>query len=133
MTLELLSSYLFLKQIHIACVILSATGFCVRGLWMINRPQLLTLRWVRVAPHLVDTLLLASALGLVFQAGISTLQQPWMVAKIAGLLLYIVLGSIALKRGRTRAARISAFAAALATLGYITIVAFTKSALPFAV
>ena len=127
---EYFSSYLLLKQIHIACVIVSASGFFVRGLWMIARPQLLTLRWVKVAPHVVDTVLLVSALGMVFQARFSPLQHPWLAAKIAGLLLYIVLGSIALKRGRTRAVRITAFAGALLALGYITAVAFTKSAVP---
>ena len=53
----------------------------------------------------------------------------WLVAKIVGLLVYIVLGTIALKRGRTRRTRAAALIGAIATFGYIAMVALTKSPL----
>jgi uncharacterized membrane protein SirB2 len=77
-------------------------------------------------PHVVDTLLLASALGLAFWSHQLPGRMPWLTAKVTALLAYIVLGTIALKRGRTPAVRAGAFAAALAAFGYIVGVALTK-------
>jgi len=67
---------------------------------------MLARRWVRVLPHVVDTALLASAIALAVALGQYPLVNGWLTAKLAGLLAYIVLGSIALKRGRTRKIRI---------------------------
>ena len=77
---------------------------------------------------MIDTVLLASALWLAWQLGAQG-TRGWLAAKLAGLAVYIALGAIALKRGRTRATRTAAFVAALATFGYIVSVAVTKSPL----
>ncbi len=105
---------------------MSLLGFAARGGLMLAGSPLLQARFVRVAPHVVDTLLLASALWLLWLLRLDPLTHGWLAAKIAGLLAYIVLGSIALKRGRTRAARAAAFGAALAAAGYIVAVALTR-------
>lgn len=97
---------------------------------MLNSPMLAR-RWVRVAPHVVDTLLLASAIALAVTVGQYPLVDGWLTAKVLGLVVYIVLGMIALKRGRTRAARIAAFCSALLVFAYIVAVAVTKSVLPY--
>ena len=76
-------------------------------------------------PHGVDTVLLVSALLLAWQIGRGA--APWLAAKVVALVVYIVLGTIALKRGRTPAIRAGAFVLALATFGYIVSVALTKS------
>jgi uncharacterized membrane protein SirB2 len=55
--------------------------------------------------------------------------RGWLWAKVIALLVYIGLGTIALKRGRTRGVRIAAFAGALATFAYIVSVAIAKSPL----
>jgi uncharacterized membrane protein SirB2 len=83
---------------------------------------------VRIVPHVVDTLLLASALWLAVQLGSL---ESWLLAKIAALLVYIGLGTLALKRSRTRRVREVALAAALATFAYIVSAAVTKSPLGF--
>lgn len=84
-------------------------------------------RWVRIAPHVVDTLLLVSAIGLAVQLRLSPVQHTWLLAKIVALLLYIGLGVVALRRGRNRLVRALAWVAALATYLYIVAVAVTKS------
>jgi uncharacterized membrane protein SirB2 len=78
---------------------------------------------LRVVPHVVDTLLLASALWLVSILHLPLLHTPWIAAKVAGLMLYVVLGSIALRYGRGRGMRIAAFVAALVTVAWIVSVA----------
>ena len=97
---------------------------------MLNSPMLAH-RWVRVAPHVVDTVLLASAIALAVMVGQYPLVDDWLTAKVLGLVVYIVLGMIALKRGRTRAARITAFCSALLVFAYIVAVAVTKSVVPY--
>lgn len=116
-----------LKSVHVACVAASFALFAVRGAWMLRAPDRLRVGWVRVVPHVVDTLLLASAVALAFLLRIDPLAHGWLGAKIAGLCAYIVLGTVALKRGRTRGTRTAAFAAALAVYAYIVTVAITKS------
>jgi uncharacterized membrane protein SirB2 len=127
------SAYLIAKSLHVGAVVLSLTGFAARGALMLAGSRLLEARFVRVAPHVVDTVLLASALWLAWLIGQYPFVEGWLTAKVLGLLVYIVLGSIALRRGRTRRVRVAAFAGALAAAGYIVCVALTRDARgPFA-
>ena len=123
--------YSALKHVHIACVLLSGSLFLLRGTWMLIAPARLQARWVRIAPHIVDTLLLASAIGLVLWSGQYPFVQAWLGAKVLALLVYIGLGSIALKRGKTRKVRLHAFIAALAVFAYIGAVAISKQVFVF--
>lgn len=123
--------YFTLKLIHQSAVALSVGGFAVRG-----AASLLGARWVqgRVAktlPHLVDSVLLLSALTLAWMLRLSPAGASWLLAKIVGLLLYIGLGVVALRPGRPRAVRAAAWLAALAVVGWIASVAVTKDPLGF--
>jgi uncharacterized membrane protein SirB2 len=124
-------AYLAVRTLHVVCAALSITGFAARGVLMLLDSPLLKTRFVRIAPHVVDTLLLASAVWLAWFLGQVPFVHGWITAKIGALLAYIVLGSIALKRGRTRGIRAGAFAAALATVGYLVWVALTRDATPW--
>jgi uncharacterized membrane protein SirB2 len=84
-------------------------------------------RLTRVLPHLVDTLLLGSAVAMLLVLGKSPFAFDWLSAKLAALLIYIALGMVALRFGRSRRLRIGAFWLALATGLYIISVAYTKS------
>lgn len=118
--------YLAVKHLHMGCAALSGSLFLLRGVWMLRASSMLQRRWVRVVPHCIDTVLLASALVLVFWSGQYPFAQPWLGAKVVALLLYIALGAVALKR---RSA--AAFGAALLTFGYIAAVAATRQVIPF--
>ena len=119
--------YAALKAIHVLCAILSIGGFAARGALMLRESPLLGARWVRVAPHLVDIVLLASAVALSWQSGQYPFAQGWLTAKLLALVAYILLGTIALKRGRSKAARAGAFVLALAAAAYIVSVAITRN------
>lgn len=118
--------YLLLKHIHMTAVTLSGTGFVLRGLLMLVRSPVLDARWVRIAPHVVDTVLLASAIGLVILIGQYPFVHGWVTAKVLGLLAYIGLGMFALRRGRSQTVRFAFWVAALAVFGWIVSVALTK-------
>ncbi|MBI3571701.1 MAG: SirB2 family protein [Gammaproteobacteria bacterium] len=122
---------LWLKYMHIACVILSGTGYLVRGVWMMRESPRLRERWVRVAPHVIDTILLGSALLLAVQIRQYPFVHGWLTAKVLALIAYIVIGAIGLKYGKTRQIRIAAWLGAIAIFMYILLVAFTRQALPF--
>ena len=119
-----MSLLLWLKLAHVVSVVLSGAGFVARGALMLRGSPLLQARFVRVAPHVVDTVLLASAVWLAWLMRLSPF-DGWISAKVLGLVAYVVLGTVALKRGRTRGVRAAAFAAALATFAYIVTVAIT--------
>ena len=122
-------NYLAIKHLHITLAVLSGSFFVLRGLWMLLDSSMLQRRWVKVVPHVVDTLLLTSALVMVFWSGQYPFDQPWLTAKVLALVVYIGLGTIALKRGKTKAVRAWAWLAALATFAYIVAVALTRQAL----
>ncbi|MEN9467022.1 MAG: hypothetical protein RL081_1023 [Pseudomonadota bacterium] len=123
-------NYLLIKQLHITCAVISGSLFVLRGMWMLLRPELLQRRWVRVVPHVVDTLLLGSALTMVTLSGQYPFVLPWLTAKVVALLVYIVLGAVALKRGKTRAVRSMALVGAILVFGYIVAVALTRLVVP---
>jgi len=122
--------YAAIKVVHTSAAALSISLFALRGAWMLRSPKRLQQRWVRIIPHVIDTVLLASALWLAWQIGAEG-TRGWLWAKVVALIAYVVLGTLALKRGRTRGTRIAAFVAALATFGYIVSVAIAKSPLGF--
>jgi uncharacterized membrane protein SirB2 len=119
-------NYLAIKHLHVACAALTGAFFVTRGIWMLADSPLLQRRWVRVLPHVIDTVLLASALVLVVWSRQYPFVQPWLTAKLIALLFYIVLGSVALKRGRSKRVRAAALVGALLVFGYIVRVAVTR-------
>ncbi len=124
--------YFAIRYLHIACAALSGSLFLVRGIWMLRDSAMLKRRWVRITPHIVDSVLLVSALIMVFLSGQYPFVQGWLTAKVLALLAYIVLGTIALKRGRNKTVRVCAFIAAIAVFAYIVSVALSKRVLVFA-
>jgi len=108
-----------LKWLHVVCVVASGAGFLARGVLMLAESPLLQARFVRIAPHVVDTLLLAAAVAMAVIARLSPLAHPWLAAKIVGLLAYIVLGAVALRRGRTKRTRSLALIAALLAFAFV--------------
>jgi uncharacterized membrane protein SirB2 len=120
--------YATIRQLHVGTATLSIAFFVLRGAWMLRSSEQLGRRWVKIVPHVIDTVLLASALWLAWHIGVEG-TRGWLWAKVIALAVYIVLGSLALKRGRTRSIRIAAFAASIAAFAYIVSVALTKSPL----
>ena len=123
-------SYLALKHLHVTCVVLSGLGFALRGWWMLAGSPLLKARLAKVVPHVVDTVLLGSALVMAWQSGQYPFAQSWLTAKFFGLLAYILLGTMALKRGKTRNQRALFLILALAAYAYIVGIALTRNPLP---
>lgn len=123
-------TYFFLKNLHLATIAISLGLFVLRGAWMIAASPRLQARWVRVVPHINDTLLLASGIGLAMLIQQYPLVHGWLTAKFLALILYIGLGTLALKRGKTRGQRVAAWIAALLVFGYMVAVAIAHAPFP---
>lgn len=121
--------YATLKLIHQGAVALSIAGFFARGAAALAGAAWVRGRLARTLPHGIDTVLLASAIGLAWMLRLNPLHTPWLATKIAGLLAYIGLGMVALKPGRPRAVRSVAWVAALLCFAHIVAVAMTKQPL----
>ncbi len=123
--------YTSIKHLHMTLAALSGSLFVLRGIWMLRESSLLAQRWVRIVPHMVDTLLLTSALTLVIWSEQYPFVQSWLTAKVIALIAYICLGALALKYGKTRTVRVCALVSALTVVLYIAAVAVTKRVLVF--
>ena len=119
-----------IKLIHVTTALLSIGGFIARGVLMLKASPLLGRRWVRILPHVNDTLLLVAGILLVSQWGWGVLGMPWLQAKLVALLVYILLGAMALHGGFSRRVHAGAWGAALLVFAYIVLVAISKDPLP---
>jgi uncharacterized membrane protein SirB2 len=119
--------YATVKLIHISAVALSVTGFFARGVGALTNAAWVRSRLARTLPHMVDSVLLLSALTLAWMLRLTPGQAPWLLAKIVGLLIYIALGVLALRPDPPKALRAGTWVFALITVAWIVSVAITKS------
>ena len=115
--------YLLLRHVHIGCAILTIALFVLRGGLMLAESSWQRNVVLHYLPHVVDTVLLTSALMLTTVIHQYPFSTGWVTMKVVLLVAYIVFGSIALKRGRTKSIRVAALVAALATIGFLVTVA----------
>lgn len=118
--------YFTLKYVHIVSVALSYSLFLLRGIWMFRASVMLRQRWVKALPHVNDTVLLTSAIALAVLINRNPVEEPWLAAKISGLIVYIGLGMMAFRFGRTRQVRLVSWVLAQVVFLYIVLVALTK-------
>ncbi|HUG97753.1 MAG TPA: SirB2 family protein [Gammaproteobacteria bacterium] len=115
--------YYWVKQVHICSVLLSFALFLARGAWVLSGRPLPGHAFVRLLPHVVDTVLLTSALWLTTIIQQFPFRAPWLTVKVILLVAYIVLGSLALRHAPTRTGRGIAFVAAIGVFLFLFSVA----------
>jgi len=120
--------YLTIKTIHIITVIATFSLFVIRGIWMLQDSPYLQQKWVKVLPHLIDTLLFLSGITLVILIQQYPIVHTWLTVKLLAVIAYIILGSIALKYGKTKGIRLMMWLIALGVFAYIITVALNHSA-----
>ena len=119
--------YLWVKYLHVTCVVLSVSLFVARGTLELLKQPWRQWRLLKMAPHVIDTVLLTSALWLAWRIGQYPFVNGWLTAKVLALLAYILLGRRALGKNTLARQRLSYFVAALLSVGYIVGVALTHS------
>ncbi|MDH3641888.1 MAG: SirB2 family protein [Gammaproteobacteria bacterium] len=118
-----------LRSIHLILAYLTVLGFVVRGIWSMTGSAYLTQKWVKILPHVIDTLLLVLGVAMAISLSISPL-EGWLAAKLVSLLAYIGFGVLTM-RASGNGLKIVGFVGAMASVGYIFAVAFARSPWPF--
>ena len=118
--------YALIKYVHLFSVTLSLTGFFLRGVLTLRASPLMKARWIKVLPHINDTILLAAALSLAVMSDQYPFVSGWVTAKVLGVIAYIILGSLALREGSSLRTRIVCWLAAMAVFGWIVSVALPR-------
>ena len=121
--------YMMAKHLHLTAVGLSILFFVFRFIWSQFDATALSKKWVKILPHIIDTVLLASAIWLCFILSQYPFVNAWLTFKVIGVVLYIVFGLFALKKAKTKLSKWGFFVAALAVLMATAMVAVTKQPL----
>ena len=120
-------TYYWIRQLHIATVVFNICFFSLRFYWMLYHPALAQNPVVRRLSQFNDTLLLAAGITMAVMSSQYPFDAPWLTAKLLVLILYILLGTMALRLGKTRRQRIVFGLLALMSAGYIVSVAISRT------
>ncbi|NCP41794.1 MAG: SirB2 family protein [Rhodoferax sp.] len=123
--------YLQIKFVHMGAVTLSGLGFLIRAVASLQGAAWVKTRVAKTVPHVVDTMLLVTALTMLWQTDFALANLPWLQVKIVGLLAYILLGMVTLRPRYALSTRVGAFVAAVLTFSWMVSVAVTKDALGY--
>ena len=116
-----------IKLIHISTAFISISLFLLRGFWVFQGSRMMTKKWVKILPHVNDTVLLITAILLAVGIQQYPFVDSWLTAKFIALLVYIVFGMFALKRAKEMQNKILFFILALLTFSYIVGVALNRT------
>jgi len=119
-----------IKSLHVALAYLTVAGFFARGILSLVESPIRQQKWLRIAPHVIDTLLLLFGIVLAVQLSISPLVHGWLAAKIIGLIVYIGFGVMAMRAPR-RPLKVVGFVLAPLAAFYIFAVAYTRDPMPW--
>lgn len=124
-------SYSLLLHLHVTTALISVLLFIGRGIWVLQQPQRSRPRWMKWLPHANDTILLILGIMLMRTVQQYPLTNSWLTYKLIALLIYILLGMVAMKWAKTGRIRFMAWLAALVIFAYMLGVAVTKQPLVF--
>lgn len=120
--------YVVFKHLHVLFVLISVTLFLFRFVLRLLDSPALQKKWLKVIPHINDTLLLASAIGIMLTLGMYPIQVPWLTDKVIGVIAYIGFGVLALK-GKSAGVRWLGFVGACGWIAFLLHVALSKTPL----
>lgn len=117
-----------IKLIHMSTALISISLFLLRGIWLYRNSTMMNKKWVKIVPHVNDTVLLITAIILSLSIQQYPFTDSWLTAKFIALIIYIVLGMFALKRAKNKKNKVIFFFLSLIVFAYIVSVALTRSA-----
>lgn len=123
--------YMAVKHIHLTLIAVSVLFFITRYVWVMTNSGMMQKKWVKIAPHVIDSMLLVSALVLCVIISQYPFMTGWLTEKFIGLVLYIGFGLLALKLGKDKKVKTVGFIFAVATIAFMGKLAVTKQALLF--
>ena len=115
-----------MKHFHMLLAVLSVALFTLRFAWLLKESAMLDKKWVKIAPHIVDTLLLAIGVAMAIKLAINPAEQLWLAEKLMAIFAYIFTGFYTLKLARNRMMQIFGYLGAIGWVVLIFRVAQTK-------
>jgi uncharacterized membrane protein SirB2 len=116
-----------IKLIHMSTAFISISLFILRGVWVYRGSLMMSKKWVKILPHVNDTVLLITAIFLAIGLNQYPFTHDWLTAKLIALFFYIVFGMFALKCAKEKKNKMVFFILALLTFSYIVGTALTRS------
>lgn len=123
--------YLIIKHLHMTVALISILGFIIRGPLAINQHPIMDKKWLKILPHVNDTILLAAAIYLAATLHLHPFNSPFILTKVLALIVYIGLGVIVIKRKGSLRFQWLSYSLAILCFCYILVIAFTKNPLFF--
>ena len=111
--------------------VISVFLFSLRFAWLMIDPKKLQQKWVKIAPHIVDTLLLGLGVALAIKLSINPAEQPWLLEKLVAVVAYIFTGYYTLKIASSRFTQIMGYAVGMGWIVLIVYLAIAKTSLFF--
>ncbi len=119
------------KHIHMTLAVLSISLFTLRFIWtFINSPKLQA-KWVKITPHIIDTLLLVIGVVMAVQYSINPIEQLWLGEKLLAVVAYIFTGYFTLKLARNKPMQLIGYLGAIGWVMLIVRLAMSREPLFF--
>ena len=119
------------KHLHLTLAVISISFFTLRFAWLLINSDQLNRKWVKITPHIIDTLLLVIGVIMVVQLAINPFEQVWLAEKLLALAAYIFTGVYTLKFAKNRMMQIFGYLGAMAWVIVIVRIALTKESVFF--
>mgnify|MGYP000105369929 FL=1 len=114
------------KHLHMTLAVISISLFTLRFAWLMLDSDKLKRKWVKITPHVIDTLLLVLGVMMAVKLAINPMEQLWLGEKLLAVAAYIFTGVYTLKFARNRTMRIIGFLGAMGWVMLIVRIAMTK-------
>ncbi len=115
-----------MKHLHITLAVISISLFTVRFLLTLMHSKKLDNKWLKISPHVIDTLLLSIGVALAIKYYINPLEQLWLAEKLLALVAYIFTGYYTLKLARNNTMQIIGYLGAMGWVMLIVRLAMTR-------
>jgi len=119
------------KHLHMTLAVLSISLFTLRFIWLLANSEKLQAKWVKITPHIIDTLLLSIGIVMMVQYSMSPIEQLWLGEKLLAVLAYIFTGYYTLKLARNKSMQIIGYLGAMGWVMLIVRLAMTREPMFF--
>lgn len=114
------------KHLHMTLAVISIVLFTLRFAWTLLNSQMLAKKWVKITPHIIDSLLLLLGIMMAVKLAINPAEHYWLAEKILAVLAYIFTGYYTLKIARNRTMQIIGYLGAMGWVMLVIRIAMTK-------
>ena len=116
-------------HLHMTLAVLSIALFTLRFIWLLTNSSKLSAKWVKISPHIIDTLLLTVGVVMAVKYSINPFEQLWLGEKLLAIVAYIFTGYYTLKLARNKAMQIIGYLGAMGWIMLIVRLAMTREPL----